>query len=160
MVTDASGNLYFADNNNHVVRKISTSGVVTTIAGNGTPDYTGDGGAATAGGATQSLFHGSDEFRPWLRVAKALEGRGGGRSCSPALAVIALICAIIGTACGGAYFTGGWNGIFESLQQWTDLTSSRPGFALAITSCVALAIDAPVEAVRRHGDNDGLVLRR
>ncbi len=29
---DASGNLYLADANNHVVREISTSGIITTIA--------------------------------------------------------------------------------------------------------------------------------
>jgi sugar lactone lactonase YvrE len=44
---DASGNLYVADGLNGVVRKISAStGIVTTIAGNGTPGYTGDGGPA------------------------------------------------------------------------------------------------------------------
>ena len=62
-------------------------------------------------------------------------GRGG---ASPALAVFALACAIAGTACGGAFFT---LSVFESLQQWSDFTNSRPGFALAVTSCVALAID-------------------
>ena len=45
---DAAGNLYVADTNNHVVREISINGVITTIAGNGTEGYTGDGAAATA----------------------------------------------------------------------------------------------------------------
>ncbi|MGP8214928.1 MAG: T9SS type A sorting domain-containing protein [Bacteroidia bacterium] len=44
---DASGNLYIADQGNSCVRKISTSGIITTIAGNGTQG-TGNGGAATA----------------------------------------------------------------------------------------------------------------
>jgi hypothetical protein len=46
---DASGNLYLADAANHVVRKISNTGVITTIAGTGIQGYGGDGGAATAG---------------------------------------------------------------------------------------------------------------
>ncbi len=45
---DQSGNVYFTDNANHRVRKISTTGTITTIAGNGIPGFTGDGGAATA----------------------------------------------------------------------------------------------------------------
>ena len=45
---DASGNLYIADWNNHRIRKVSTSGIITTIAGIGTAGDTGDGGDATA----------------------------------------------------------------------------------------------------------------
>lgn len=40
---DGIGNLYVADANNHRIRKISTSGIITTIAGNGTGGYSGDG---------------------------------------------------------------------------------------------------------------------
>lgn len=47
-VLDKSGNLYIADTDNNVVRKVSTSGTITTIAGNGTAGYSGDGGAATS----------------------------------------------------------------------------------------------------------------
>jgi gliding motility-associated-like protein len=43
---DQAGNIYFSDLGNHVVRKISTMGIITTIAGNGTPGYSGDGGPA------------------------------------------------------------------------------------------------------------------
>ncbi|MGC3947324.1 MAG: hypothetical protein QM762_22880 [Chryseolinea sp.] len=45
---DASGNLYIADHGNHVIRKIDSSGTITTIAGKGTPGYSGDGGKAVA----------------------------------------------------------------------------------------------------------------
>ena len=48
IVADTAGNIYFADSRNNVIRKVSTSGVITTIAGTGTAGYTGDGGAATA----------------------------------------------------------------------------------------------------------------
>jgi uncharacterized protein (TIGR03437 family) len=42
---DAAGNLYFADRDNQRVRKV-TNGVITTIAGNGTTGFSGDGGQA------------------------------------------------------------------------------------------------------------------
>ncbi len=45
---DSAGNLYIADSGNHVVRKVAAStGVITTIAGNGTGGYSGDNGPAT-----------------------------------------------------------------------------------------------------------------
>lgn len=43
---DNAGNVYFADGQNHRVRKISTAGIITTLAGNGSPGYSGDGGQA------------------------------------------------------------------------------------------------------------------
>lgn len=44
---DSQGNLYIAEANNDV-RKVDTAGIITTVAGNGTPTYTGDGGAAVS----------------------------------------------------------------------------------------------------------------
>ncbi len=48
IIADRQGNLYITDLNNNRVRRIDTSGTITTIAGNGTPGYSGDGGPATA----------------------------------------------------------------------------------------------------------------
>ena len=43
---DASGNLYIADSYNYRIRKVSAAGIITTVAGNGFNNYSGDGGAA------------------------------------------------------------------------------------------------------------------
>src|SRR5688500_3801199 len=53
VVVDATGNLYIADATNNKVRKVNTSGIITTIAGTGTSGYTGDGGAATSAKLSQ-----------------------------------------------------------------------------------------------------------
>ncbi len=47
MAIDNAGNLYFADYGNNRIRKISTSGIITTVAGGGTTGYLSDGGPAT-----------------------------------------------------------------------------------------------------------------
>lgn len=44
---DDAGNLYFSDGTNRRIRKINTSGIISTIAGNGTATYIGDGMIAT-----------------------------------------------------------------------------------------------------------------
>ena len=48
VVADGSGNLYISDSLNHRIRRVDAAGIITTVAGNGTPGYSGDGGAATA----------------------------------------------------------------------------------------------------------------
>jgi len=45
---DVYGNLYIADWRNNRVRKVAADGTITTLAGNGTPDFFGDGGPATS----------------------------------------------------------------------------------------------------------------
>jgi trimeric autotransporter adhesin len=47
VAVDGAGNLYIADTNNYRIRKVSPAGIITTIAGNGTLGYSGDGGLAT-----------------------------------------------------------------------------------------------------------------
>lgn len=44
---DKNGNLYIADRDNHRIRKIDSSGIITTVAGNGIGDFSGDEGPAT-----------------------------------------------------------------------------------------------------------------
>jgi uncharacterized protein (TIGR03437 family) len=44
---DSSGNLYIADTGNHVIRMVTSAGIISTIAGDNTGGYAGDGAAAT-----------------------------------------------------------------------------------------------------------------
>src|SRR5215472_1032278 len=50
---DASGNLFICDIVNHRVRKVDASGTITTVAGNGTGAFSGDGGPATSASLNQ-----------------------------------------------------------------------------------------------------------
>jgi hypothetical protein len=52
VAVDALGNLYIAQTNGfefQAIRKVNAAGTITTIAGNGTPGFSGDGGPATLG---------------------------------------------------------------------------------------------------------------
>src|SRR5213075_248454 len=45
---DGRGNVYIADIGNYRVRRVNPKGVIDTVAGNGQPGFSGDGGPATA----------------------------------------------------------------------------------------------------------------
>jgi hypothetical protein len=44
---DGDGNLFIADTYNHRIRQVNAAGIISTVAGNGTQGFTGDGGKAT-----------------------------------------------------------------------------------------------------------------
>ncbi len=48
LAIDRTGALYIADTGNHVVRRVDSTGMITTIAGTGSAGYAGDSGPATA----------------------------------------------------------------------------------------------------------------
>ncbi len=48
VAVDASGNLYIADSHNQRIRRVNAAGVISTVAGNGTAAFSGDGAAATS----------------------------------------------------------------------------------------------------------------
>lgn len=47
MTIDNDGNIYIADYNSSVIKKVTTSGIMTIFAGNGTEGFSGDGGPAS-----------------------------------------------------------------------------------------------------------------
>jgi hypothetical protein len=48
VAVDSAGNLYIADLVNNRIRHVNASGIISTVAGNGTQGYSGDGGPATS----------------------------------------------------------------------------------------------------------------
>ena len=48
ITSDNAGNIFFSDYANNRIRKITTTGIISTVAGNGLPGFSGDGGQATA----------------------------------------------------------------------------------------------------------------
>lgn len=48
VAVDNAGNVYIADRDNHRIRRVSTAGIIFTVAGTGTAAFSGDGGPALA----------------------------------------------------------------------------------------------------------------
>src|SRR5215471_9746282 len=48
VAVDNGGNLFIAEYGNNRIRRVSADGIITTVAGDGTRGFSGDGGAATA----------------------------------------------------------------------------------------------------------------
>lgn len=79
---DTSGNLYIADSNNAVVRKVTPQGVISTVAGTGAEGYSGDGGAATKATLMAPLGVAVDssgnlyiaDYYGWIREVNAATG--------------------------------------------------------------------------------------
>jgi sugar lactone lactonase YvrE len=102
VAVDAAGNIYIADGVNAVVRKVDhATGKITTIAGNGTAGYRGDGGPATSAELNNPTAvavdpHGdieiADEGNQRIRVVQTSTGK---------------ISTIAGTGAGGYSGDGG-----------------------------------------------------
>ncbi|BBO17806.1 conserved hypothetical protein [Candidatus Brocadia pituitae] len=62
IVIGNDGSVYFADTWNHRIRRVGTDGIITTVAGNGSRGFSGDGGQATAASlnVTRGIALGSD----------------------------------------------------------------------------------------------------
>jgi sugar lactone lactonase YvrE len=84
---DSAGNLYVADSNNQRIRRIDRAGKISTVAGTGTPGFSGDGGPATKA----QLYN---PFGIGIAGDKLYIAEGGGRR----LRVLQISSGIIATA--------------------------------------------------------------
>jgi trimeric autotransporter adhesin len=84
IAVDASGNIYIADSGSNRIRMVTkTTGVITTVAGDGTYGYSGDGGLATSAtmrhpfgvavDASGNIFF-ADNFNHRIRLATKITG--------------------------------------------------------------------------------------
>jgi sugar lactone lactonase YvrE len=100
ITTDVAGNLYFAEIDNNCIRKVNSLGIISTVAGNGTGSYSGDGGPATA--ATLNSPYGV-----------ALDAVGNiyivdnGNNCIRMVNTLGVITTIAGTGTGSFSGDGG-----------------------------------------------------
>lgn len=124
VLVDTSGNFYIADSGNSVIRKVDKDGIITTIAGNGTGGYSGDGGPATAA-----------QLKSPSRMALDKVGNfyilDAGNNCIRKITPAGNISTIV-----GPWTTGysGDNGIANSAQlnAPTDLTVDRLGHVYVV----------------------------
>ena len=76
IAVDRSGNIYVADRHNHSVRRIDgASGIVTTVAGNGSAGFSGDGGPAARAGLVEPNGLAFDPAQQLLFIADVADNR-------------------------------------------------------------------------------------
>ena len=110
---DGAGNLYIADSLHDRIRKVSAAtGIISTVAGNGNPAYTGDGGAALS--ATLNTPNGV-----------ALDGAGnlyiadtGNNAIRKVVAANGIIVTVAGTGAQGSSGDTGAAALAELNQPW------------------------------------------
>ena len=97
---DRAGNLYISDGGNHRIRRVSPSGIITTVAGIGAQGYSGDGGQATSAQLSSPRGIAVDELG---NVYFADSGNNRVRRISPA----GVISTVAGNGAGGFSGDGG-----------------------------------------------------
>ncbi len=105
VATDHSGNVYIADGLNNVVRKVSPAGIIHTVAGNGAPGYSGDGGPATSASISDVVGLAIDPLGNLIIP-------DGGNNVVRKVDAAGIITTIAGNGfgAGGGTFSGGFSG--------------------------------------------------
>jgi DNA-binding beta-propeller fold protein YncE len=75
IVIDRSGNIYVADRLNQRVRRINTNGAITTLAGDGSGKFSGDGGPSASAGLAEPNGMAFDREHRRLFIADVADNR-------------------------------------------------------------------------------------
>ena len=75
VVVDRAGQIFFADRLNRRVRKIDTAGQISTLAGDGSGKYSGDGGSAAIAGLAEPNGLALDKAQTDLFIADVADHR-------------------------------------------------------------------------------------
>lgn len=119
VTVDPAGNVYISDESNNRIRKVSTSGIIKTIAGNGVAGYSGDGGQATA-----AAINGPDGLR--LDPAGNLYIADANNERVRKVNTSGVISTLAGTGVGG-YSGDGGQGSAAQLSFPTDVAADAAG---------------------------------
>ncbi len=153
VAVDAAGNLFIADTENHRIRKVNGSGIISTVAGNGNAAFSGDGGPAITASLNQpdgiSVDRGgnlyiADTANQRVRMVNVngtittIAGNGaagfsgdGGVATAASLNMIAPLSQESGVAAdasGNVFIVDGSNDRIRKIQ------SAPPSFMLGVTS--------------------------
>ncbi len=109
LVFDKNGNIYFTEDGNATIRRVSPSGIISRFAGNGTAGYSGDGGPA---GAALIGGGGGLAVDKWNNIYLA----DGGNHCIRKITTDGVIRTIAGTGVAG-YNGDGISALSAKLNQ-------------------------------------------
>jgi sugar lactone lactonase YvrE len=145
LALDSAGNLYIADSDHDVVRKISaSSGIITTVAGiNGQYSYGGDGGPATSAGVGNPYALAFDSVGN-LYIAAPYEGR---------IRKVAASTGVITTVAGNGDPSG------NSGDGGLATNAEISPYGIAVDAAGNLYISNPAGAVREVAANTGIITR-
>ncbi len=143
---DAAGNIYIADGGNYRIRKISTTGTIITIAGNGTVGTSGDGSAATGaqlngpGGlrVRNEYLYVSDCLNHKLRkinlttgIISTVAGTGvvgySGNGGDPTIAQFNGVIDVDLDDAGNIFISDSWNGVIRKISVSTNKITTIVG---------------------------------
>ena len=121
---DTAGNLFIADVGNQRIRKVNSSGVITTVAGNGGKGYGGDGGPAV-----NATFYNAVRVvvDPSGNVLVADQSNHRIRKITPAGIITTIAGNGVGTPATGAFSGDGGPATAASLNNPTALTVNAAG---------------------------------
>jgi sugar lactone lactonase YvrE len=121
---DAAGNLYIADVGNQRIRKVDASGIITTLAGNGSKGYGGDGGPATSASFYNAVRVVVD---PSGNVLVADQSNHRLRAIAPDGTISTIAGTGVGTPANGSFSGDGGPATSAALNNPTALTVDANG---------------------------------